>query len=115
MRAALVRRTAWLGLLAIWLLYAGPLLSRLEQAVVPAGAFCDTPHGHSHPTHGLADACGYCSLPWASPVLGKGCTAQSVPVMPMQVLSLGQASSPLVVSGLRRAAQPRAPPSSSSV
>ncbi|MFZ6047877.1 DUF2946 domain-containing protein [Pseudomonas sp. CR3202] len=77
------QRGAWLGLLAMLLVFVGPLVSQardMGQAGVPAWMgelACSTEHsGPSHqpamPEHELSWAkCGYCTLLFNSPALGS--------------------------------------------
>jgi hypothetical protein len=112
--------TAWLGIVAIWLMVLGPLASqlearasRLEMPVCGADSGAHAQHGHQagqHAQHGLhLDACGYCSLLAHSPALGT---------VPSALRSASQSPdfvSPVAPVAKRRVARytrgyPRAPP-----
>ncbi|KVH04461.1 DUF2946 domain-containing protein [Burkholderia sp. BCCIQ04A] len=111
--------TAWLGLLAIWIAIAAPLVSqwRIAQAATPEAIVCSTEHGahrssdaggvHDHALH--LDACGYCAFLAHSPAIGAPAAAsvESIPVV-----SVAAAASSAVAAHSDRypRAYPRAPP-----
>ncbi|WP_175883485.1 DUF2946 domain-containing protein [Burkholderia sp. BCC0044] len=111
--------TAWLGLLAIWIAIAAPLVSqwRIAQAAAPEAIVCSTEHGahraadargtHDHALH--LDACGYCGFFAHSPAIGAPAAALlgSIPVV-----SVSAVASPAVAARGDRypRAYPRAPP-----
>ncbi|MBR8272400.1 DUF2946 domain-containing protein [Burkholderia cenocepacia] len=111
--------TAWLGLLAIWIAIAAPLVSqwRIAQAAVPEAIVCSTEHGahrssdasgmHDHALH--LDVCGYCGFFAHSPAIGAP-AATSVAFIP--VVSVSAVASPAVAARGDRypRAYPRAPP-----
>jgi hypothetical protein len=108
--------TAWLGLIAMWLIVFAPLVSQLvvaARAHEPVAALCsaDQPAGGLH--HASADplaACGYCDL------LGAHPAAPAVPpvALPMIVL-IAFAAAPVLSTrftplGAFPSGRPRAPP-----
>ncbi|EDT00776.1 conserved hypothetical protein [Burkholderia ambifaria IOP40-10] len=107
--------TAWLGVFAIWLAIAAPLVSqwRLARVATPDAIVCGSEHGahrapdagraHDHATH--LDACGYCGFFAHSPAIG-GAAAVSFVFVPVQVVS---AVAPYAVAS-RAAPYPRAYP-----
>ncbi|MBP0605911.1 MULTISPECIES: DUF2946 domain-containing protein [Burkholderia] len=111
--------TAWLGLLAIWIAIAAPLVSqwRIAHAATPEAIVCSTEHGahrpsdargmHDHALH--LDACGYCGFFAHSPAIGAP-AAVSVDSLP--VVSVSAVASPAVAARGDRypRAYPRAPP-----
>ncbi|AOI75480.1 DUF2946 family protein [Burkholderia sp. NRF60-BP8] len=111
--------TAWLGLIAIWIAIAAPLVSqwRIAQAATPDAIVCSTDHGahrssdtggmHGHALH--LDACGYCGFFAHSPAIGAPAAA-SVDFLP--VVSVSAVTSPAVAARSDRypRAYPRAPP-----
>ncbi|RQZ19702.1 DUF2946 domain-containing protein [Burkholderia sp. Bp9031] len=111
--------TAWLGVFAIWLAIAAPLVSqwRIAHAATPDAIVCSTEHGaHRAPdaghAHDLAlhlDACGYCGFFAHSPAIGGAVAASFTPV-PVHDVS---AAAPHVVAARADRyprAYPRAPP-----
>ncbi|WP_414448037.1 DUF2946 family protein [Burkholderia sp. 22PA0099] len=61
------RLTAWLGLLAVWLLVLMPLASQLEEAAAaqrPDAPICAAAQHPGQPgqPHDALSACGYCTL-----------------------------------------------------
>ncbi|MCA8085241.1 DUF2946 domain-containing protein [Burkholderia cenocepacia] len=111
--------TAWLGLFAIWIAIAAPLVSqwRIAQAATPEAIVCSTEHGahrssdasgmHDHALH--LDACGYCGFFAHSPAIGAS-AATSVAFIP--VVSVSVVALPAVAARGDRypRAYPRAPP-----
>ncbi|WP_175900210.1 DUF2946 domain-containing protein [Burkholderia seminalis] len=111
--------TAWLGVLAIWIAIAAPLVSqwRIAQAAAPDAIVCSTEHGahrsadagsmHDHALH--LDACGYCGFFAHSPAIGAPVAASfaSVPAV-----SVAAAAPPVAAARADRypRAYPRAPP-----
>jgi hypothetical protein len=112
--------TAWLGIVAIWLMTLGPLASQLEMRasrmdmpVCGADSDAHVQHGDQagqHAQHGLhLDACGYCSFLAHSPALG------TVPPVLHGAQQSPDFVSPVVPAAKRRFARymrgyPRAPP-----
>ena len=111
--------TAWLGVFAIWLAIAAPLVSqwRIAQAATPDAIVCSAEHGaHRAPDAGRAqdhalhlDACGYCGFFAHSPAIG-GAAAVSFAFVPPHAVSA--AAPPAVAARTDRypRAYPRAPP-----
>lgn len=111
--------TAWLGVFAIWLAIAAPLVSqwRIAQAASPDAVVCGTGHGahlaraaqqtHDHAAH--LDACGYCGLFAHVPAIG-GPVAASIAFIP--AVFAGAAAPRTLAAATRRypRAYPRAPP-----
>ncbi|MGR3906000.1 DUF2946 family protein [Burkholderia sp. SR8] len=108
--------TAWLGVFAIWLAIAAPLVSqwRIAQAAVPDATVCSAEHGahraaaaHDHALH--LDACGYCGFFAHAPAVGAAAAA-SFACVPAKTVSA--AAPPAVAARAERypRAYPRAPP-----
>jgi hypothetical protein len=115
------RLTAWLGLIAMWLVVLAPVVSQLvafERAEQPTAALCSavqpggtSDHGHSaDPLGASLGACGYCDL------LATHAALPSMPVTAMPVLiivvlgtvaTLATRFTPL---GAFPSGRPRAPP-----
>jgi hypothetical protein len=110
------RLTAWLGMIAIWLIVLMPVVSQLIVAVrhaEPAAAMCTatTPSAGTQPVHdnGMA-ACGYCDL------LADHATLPSI-APPLQILitlvtliALPVLSTRFTPLGAFPSGRPRAPP-----
>jgi hypothetical protein len=81
--------TAWLGLIAMWLIVFAPVVSQLvasARAAEPVAALCSaiqpsTPEHHA-PVDSL-DACGYCNLLTIPPVALSVLVVVSVAVAPV--------------------------------
>lgn len=112
--------TAWLGVLAIWLAIAAPLVSqwRIAQAATPDGMVCSAAHGshrepdaartHDHALH--LDACGYCGFFAHSPAINA---PDAAPFASVCVVSASVAAAPPAVAVCTEQyprAYPRAPP-----
>ncbi|AOK31462.1 MULTISPECIES: DUF2946 domain-containing protein [Burkholderia] len=112
--------TAWLGMLAIWLAIAAPLISQAyaRPAVQPEAAICGVGHdaagvhasGHGAGDHALhLDACGYCAFFAHSPPLGTAAA-------PIFAAYSAAAALPVFFDRIERSperhshAYPRAPP-----
>nr|WP_118182674.1 DUF2946 domain-containing protein [Paraburkholderia phosphatilytica] len=116
------RVTAWLGLVAMWLVVCAPLVSQfvvssrahepiasLCSATTPAAASIATPKHHDTAAGSLA-ACGYCDL------LTTHTAMSSVPPVAVQMLTLVAILVVAVLSvrftplGVFPSGRPRAPP-----
>jgi hypothetical protein len=109
--------TAWLGLIAMWLIVFAPIVSQLiafERAEQPTAALCSavqpagaSDHGHSADPLG---ACGYCDL-LATHAAIPTVPATALPVLMIVVLgtvaTLATRFTPL---GAFPSGRPRAPP-----
>jgi len=109
--------TAWLGLVAMWLIVLAPVLSQFvvaARAGDPAVTLCSAPHASSstvHASHGdpLA-ACGYCNL------LADHVAMPTLPPAPMAFVMLMAIAAVAVLStrftplGAFPSGRPRAPP-----
>ncbi|MBR8236729.1 DUF2946 domain-containing protein [Burkholderia sp. AU42008] len=111
--------TAWLGLLAIWIAIAAPLVSqwRIAQTATPEAIVCSTEHAahRSSDARGMQDhalhldACGYCGFFAHSPAIGAPAAVSvgSIPVVSVSAV----ASLAVAARGDRYPrAYPRAPP-----
>ena len=112
--------TAWLGLVAMWLIVLAPIVSQLvfaARADDPAVTLCSALHASSdtaHASHGdpLA-ACSYCDL------LADHVAMPTLPPSPMAFALLVAIAAVAVLStrftplGAFPSARPRAPPASS--
>jgi hypothetical protein len=110
------RLTAWLGLIAMWLIVFAPVVSQLvvsARAQEPVAALCSTtqPAGGGH--YASADplaACGYCDLLASHPAM------PSVPPLALTLLVLVAFAAAPVLStrftpfGAFPSGRPRAPP-----
>ncbi|OXI68188.1 hypothetical protein CFB81_19140 [Burkholderia sp. AU28863] len=111
--------TAWLGLLAIWIAIAAPLVSqwRIAQTATPEAIVCSTEHAahRSSDARGMQDhalhldACGYCGFFAHSLAIGA---PAAVSVGSIPVVSVSAAASPAVAARGDHypRAYPRAPP-----
>lgn len=111
--------TAWLGVLAIWIAIAAPLVSqwRTAQATTPDAIVCSAEHGahrsadtrsmHDHALH--LDACGYCGFFAHSPAIGAPAAA-SFAAIPAVSVSAAAPSSVAARADRYPHAYPRAPP-----
>lgn len=81
--------TAWLGIVAMWLIVFAPLASQLVASAHPADPVASVVCSAMQPSHGVADtlhasplaACGYCDL------LADHATAPALPpVLPVFVV-----------------------------
>ncbi|MBR7964256.1 DUF2946 domain-containing protein [Burkholderia vietnamiensis] len=108
--------TAWLGVFAIWLAIAAPLVSqwRIAHMASPDATICSAKHdaaraapAHDHALH--LDACGYCGFFAHMPAAG-GVAAASFAFVPVATVSA--AAPPAVAAHAERypRAYPRAPP-----
>ncbi|ACR31848.1 DUF2946 family protein [Burkholderia glumae] len=110
------RLTAWLGLLAVWLLVLMPLASQLAEAAAarrPDAAICTAAHSARHAPAGTAlSACGYCDLLAAHSYAPPTPAPAALPLHPL----VQRAAPPLPVPAPRSfatlAASARAPPPS---
>jgi hypothetical protein len=108
--------TAWLGLIAMWLIVFAPVVSQLvvsARAHEPVAALCSTHQTESLEHHGSAlslDACGYCDL------LADHVAMPSVPPAAVSVVLLVSAVLTAVLStrftplGAFPSGRPRDPP-----
>lgn len=111
--------TAWLGVFAIWIAIAAPLVSqwRIAHAATPDAIVCSTEHGaHRAPDAGHArglalhlDACGYCGFFAHSPALGGAVAASFAPV-PVHAASAAAPHAVAAHTHRYPRAYPRAPP-----
>ncbi|RKU03453.1 DUF2946 domain-containing protein [Burkholderia sp. Nafp2/4-1b] len=111
--------TAWLGVFAIWLAIAAPLVSqwRIAQAAIPDAIVCGAEHGahrasdagqaHDHARH--LDACGYCGFFAHSPAIG-GASAASLAFVPAHPVSVAVPHAVAVHADGYPRAYARAPP-----
>ncbi|KVL50977.1 hypothetical protein WS99_16890 [Burkholderia territorii] len=111
--------TAWLGVFAIWLAIAAPLVSqwRIAQAATPDAIVCSAEHGahrapdagpaHDHALH--LDACGYCGFFAHSPAIG-GTAAVSFAFVPARAVSAAAPHAVAARADRYPRAYPRAPP-----
>jgi hypothetical protein len=110
------RLTAWLGMIAIWLIVLAPVVSQFVVAArnhEPATALCSAmaPPADTHHVHdtGLS-ACGYCDL------LADHAALPSVPPPPLVLVMLVTIASVAILStcftplGAFPSGRPRAPP-----
>ena len=109
--------TAWLGLIAMWLIVLAPVLSQLvvaARAGAPAVTLCSAPHASSstvHASHGdPLTACSYCDL------LADHVAMPTLPPSPMAFVMLVAIAAIAVLStrftplGAFPSGRPRAPP-----
>jgi hypothetical protein len=109
------RLTAWLGMIAIWLIVLAPVVSQLVVAAgEPAAALCtvsapSTDTQHAHHGSGMV-ACGYCDLLATHATLPT--VTASLPILVMLVTSavLPILSTRFTPLGAFPAGKPRAPP-----
>jgi len=111
--------TAWLGVFAIWLAIAAPLVSqwRIAQAATPDAIVCSAEHGahrapdaraaHDHALH--LDACGYCGFFAHSPAIGAPAAA-SFAFVPVVTVSAAAPHAAAARADRYPRAYPRAPP-----
>ncbi|MBB3259769.1 hypothetical protein F4827_004785 [Paraburkholderia bannensis] len=117
---ARIRATAWLGLIAMWLVVLAPLVSQLvlaQRAHQPVAALCSAAETVDSALHHTLDsalsACGYCDL------LATHSAAPPIPaVMPALFALVIAALVPALVSrftpqGAFPSGRPRAPPTAS--
>ncbi|WP_175921482.1 DUF2946 domain-containing protein [Burkholderia latens] len=108
--------TAWLGVFAIWLAIAAPLVSqwRIAHAATPDAPVCSAEHratraaaAHEHALH--LDACGYCGFFAHTPAAGGAATA-SFAVVPFTTVSAAAPPAGAARAERYPRAYPRAPP-----
>ncbi|MBY4869307.1 DUF2946 domain-containing protein [Burkholderia sp. Bp9017] len=111
--------TAWLGVFAIWIAIAAPLVSqwRIAQAATPDAIVCSAEHGahrsagavsaHDHALH--LDACGYCAFFAHSPAIG-GPAAASFALVSVTTVSAAALHAAAARDDRYPRAYPRAPP-----
>ena len=108
--------TAWLGLIAMWLLVFAPLVSQLlvfAHAREPIAAICSAGQQSDSSRHRPAaalDACGYCTLP-AGQVLGPQILPAALPVVPrVAMVETPELSIYFAPFGVFPSGRPRDPP-----
>lgn len=112
------RMTAWLGLIAMWLLVLAPSVSRLlesARADEPVAILCSAvqPGPAHHAPRDRFDACGYCTLlahHVAAPTLPPRVLAATLVLVAATVRVLSTRFKPLVVVPSGRTRGPPATP-----
>jgi hypothetical protein len=109
--------TAWLGMIAIWLIMLAPIVSQLVVAArnsEPVAALCTaaTPSTHAQqPTHGDGMvACGYCDLLASHAAVPTVAPPLPVLVMLVTIVALPILSTRFTPLGAFPSGRPRAPP-----
>ncbi len=109
------RLTAWLGLVAVWLLVLMPLASQLAEAAAahrPDAPICTSTQpagGHGGPRHDALSACGYCTLAASHACAPPGAPRlTSLPALVRRAPALARTATPRPFPTL--AALARAPP-----
>ncbi|WP_028222506.1 DUF2946 domain-containing protein [Paraburkholderia oxyphila] len=114
---ARTRTTAWLGLIAMWLIVLAPLVSQLVDAWrkhQPVAALCSTTldagvSQHGSPA-GALNACGYCDLLTTHVSMPPG-PAVLLPILTLVALaSVSTLSTSFTPLGAFPSGRPRAPP-----
>lgn len=111
------RLTAWLGMLAIWLIVLAPVVSQLVVAAEnrePIAALCSatTPSTQTQQSHGAGMiACGYCDLLANHAALPTVTPALLVLVMLVALAAAPTLSTRFTPLGAFPSGRPRAPPS----
>ncbi|WP_070106024.1 DUF2946 family protein [Burkholderia plantarii] len=111
------RLTAWLGLLAIWLLVLMPLASQMAEAAVarqPDATICTAAQhpGHRAPAGNALSACGYCDLLAAHSYAPPAPAPAALPLHPLVRRAARPLPAPAPRSFTTLAASARAPPPS---
>jgi len=108
--------TAWLGLIAMWLLVFAPLVSQLlasAHAHEPIAAICSAAQHNDSGRHlpaAALDACGYCTL-LAGQVLAPQILPAALPVLPQVAIAAApELSIYFTPSGVFPSGRPRDPP-----
>ena len=108
--------TAWLGLIAMWLLVFAPLVSQLvvsARAREPIAVICSAAQHSAASRHVPAaalDACGYCTL-LAGQVLAPQTQPAAAPVLPRAVIAAApELSIYFTPSSVFPSGRPRDPP-----
>jgi Protein of unknown function (DUF2946) len=110
------RLTAWLGMIAIWLIVLAPVVSQLIVATrnaEPVAAMCTatTPSAETQPVHGNGMvACGYCDLLASHATVPTVAPPLPILVMLVTIVALPVLSTRFTPLGAFPSGRPRAPP-----